>query len=385
MTKKANGEGSISKYKNRWRGAITIGRNSDGRLKRKYLYGKTKQEVLNKMTEYKYKNNIGLLPKNEQITVSEWFYTWLFEYKKTFCKPSTFERYEGLYRNYIKDSTISNIKLRDLRLNNIQTYYNNLSKNGKPNSTLKSINKPLKNCLNEALKHDFIVKNYCELITLPSVEKNNEVKVFSTEQEKQFIKAVENNRLKALFILDLGTGLRIGELLALRWDDIDLENCELTVSKSLKRVTIIENGIRISKLIEQTPKTKNSIRKVDIPSAIITILQNHKDKQSLEKVKAGNLYTDINLVFSTELGNYIDDRNLRRSYKRILTKANIPYIKFHSLRHTYATRLFENGVPLKTVSELLGHADISVTANIYTHVMKKEKTKAADKINHIFE
>nr|WP_242834310.1 site-specific integrase [Clostridium pasteurianum] len=186
-------------------------------------------------------------------------------------------------------------------------------------------------------------------------------------------------------LLALGTGLREGELLGLKWTDIDFENKQLKVERSVKQVYIIAaDGSKEFKTIEQLPKSKTSIRSVPIPSTLIHVLKEHKTMQKCEKLKAGASYIDNNYVFSTDLGKVINARNLTRSYERLLKKANIPYRKFHSLKHTYATKLFERKEPLKTVQILLGHSDISTTSNIYTHVMPKEKVNAAEKLNDLF-
>jgi len=176
--------------------------------------------------------------------------------------------------------------------------------------------------------------------------------------------------------------------LGLKWPDIDFENKELYVKRSIKQVAIISaDGQREYKTIEQIPKTKNSMRTVPIPTTLIPVLKEHRNRQKEEKLKAGEAYLndlESGYVFTTESGNTIDARNLQRTYKRLLEKADIPYKKFHAIRHTFATKLFERGIPLKTISELLGHSDISVTADIYTHVMPKEKTNAVEKLNDLF-
>ena len=133
------------------------------------------------------------------------------------------------------------------------------------------------------------------------------------------------------------------------------------------------------------PKTKSSIRTIPIPSNVSKELKRHKKQQDKEILKHGDLYQKNGLVFCTELGNYIDTRNLTRSYARALAKADIQHKKFHSMRHTYATRLFEADVPIKTVQKLMGHSDITTTMNIYTHVMPEKMTEDVQKLNRLFK
>ncbi len=183
----------------------------------------------------------------------------------------------------------------------------------------------------------------------------------------------------------LGSGLRLGELLALKWADTDFEDRTLSITKAIKQVTKIgKDGTRKWINIEQTPKTESSIRTIPLPTNIINELVLHKERQDQEKLNNEELYQDNNLVFCTELGNIIDTRNLTRAYTRALKRANIEYKKFHSLRHTYATRLFENDVSIKTVQSLMGHKDITTTMNIYTHVMPEKMAIDVEKINDLF-
>ena len=383
MAKRANGEGTIGKYKTGWRGVISY-YDSCGIKKRKSLYGKTQKEVTQKMKDFKNKLNNNILEQNENITLENWFYTWLFEFRVNDLKTSSIERYEGIYRNYIKNSSLGKMKLIDLRTIHIQNYYNNLMKvHNKPASTIKSINKYLKSCLNSACKHGYILKNYSCDIIIPKDHSTTATSLayFSVDEQKLFMKSIKTHRLSALFTMALGTGLRQGELLALNWSDIDFDARTVTVSKSIRSVK--KDGKYTFEI--QIPKTQNSIRTVAMPVAVIQALKNHRKNQNLEKEKTFGTYLNNNLIFATPIGTPIDSRNLIRVYKNLLKKSNIEYRKFHSLRHTYATRLFEAGVHPKTVQKLMGHADITTTLNIYTHVDEDVKFKAADTLNNVLE
>lgn len=386
---KGNGQGTIYKMSNgKFRGQLTIGYNENGSPKRKSFTGKTKKEVSDKMKAFYVDNNRGLLPTDDKITLGQWFYTWLFTYRIHDLKPSSFERYEGLYRNYIESSSLGKIKLMDLRTHHIQAYYNSLvSEDGKSPSTIKTINKCLKSCLNQALKEGYVAKNYCTIITLPkdSESPKDTINVFTLEEQQRFMKECINNKNGMLYILALGTGLRLGEILALRWTDINLKEKYININKALKSTYIIDNkGNREFTVIEQPPKTKNSIRTVPLNNNLIDLLLEHRKKQMIERDSNIDIYFDNNLVFSTPQGNYLSESNVRKSFKRVLKKCNLNDFRFHDLRHTFATRLFENGIPPKTVQSLLGHSNISTTLNIYTHVMKDTKDKAIDKLNFLF-
>lgn len=390
--KKANGEGSVNRYKDGWRATVTVGRDDDGKLIRKQFYGKTKQEALNKADEYKHNYKSGNIPNDERITLQQWVKIWLFEYKVNELKNSSLARYEGLYRNYLKDTTLGRVKLKDLKPANVQSYYNLLIRDkDKTADTIKSINKMLKAALRQALVEKYIITNPCHHIVLPKIEEKEEVEIFTIEEQKEFIKGTQRHRHRALFLLDLGTGLRMGELIGLKWTDINFDKLELTVNQTIRREAILDlkTGTKIEKgpktmLEETTPKTQCSRRTVPILPDLVKELRLHQLFQNGEKAIAGEAYVDNKLVFSNELGEPTDPRNLARSYKRLLKKVNIPYKKFHALRHTFATRLFERGEDLKTVSMLLGHSDISITAAIYTHVMPNKKVGAVEKLVDLF-
>lgn len=383
MAKKANGEGSVNKYKNGWRATITIGRSSDGKLIRKQFYAKTKLDVLKKVDDFKVKNTLGLVTTEKNITVQQWVKIWLKEYKINDCRLSTLERYYGLYNNYIENRDIGIVKLKDLKPANIQIYYNRLIKEeNKSSETIKMINKVLSGALRQAKKEQYVLQNSCEFITLPKPINKSEIQVFSIDEQIEFIKSIENDRDRCLYNLALGAGLRLGELLGLKWDDIDFEKGELNVKRTIKRVKVFdESSKNKTKIIEQAPKTKYSRRTVPLPSKIIKELLRHKNMTNKERLKAGEIYEDRNLVFPNELGGVIDARNITKRYKRALKRADITYRKFHALRHTYATRLFEKGVPLKTIQVLMGHSSMDITANIYTHVVIGEKRRAVEVLN----
>jgi len=252
-----------------------------------------------------------------------------------------------------------------------------------------SLNKLLRKFFFYATDEGYIIKNPCssKSLTIPGEVKHKDTsfEVFSNDEIEAIKKALEDHRLEALILLALGTELRQGELLGLKWDNLDMGYKEIQVEQAIKSVTIVNaDETRKFETREQPLKTKNSIRTVPIPSSLVPTLKKHKINQKAEKLHVGSLYNENGYVFVTVTGNLMNARNLLRAYERILKKADVPYRRFHALRHTYSTKLFEKGVPLKTVQMLLGHSDISVTANIYTHVMPEKKTDAAEKINDLF-
>ena len=387
--RRSNGEGSIVKNMRNgiqigWRASITIGTDDKGKLIRKQFTGKTQQDVKYKLQEYKKQMLMGVL-NEDKLTVSDWFYSWLFDYRKQDLKPKSFQRYHGIYKNYIENTDFGNIKLNDLRTTHLQRHYKKLLDNGVTPTTIRQINTNLKTCLNEAERQGYIQKNWCKLVTLPKKEDNKEVKVLTKQEQEKFLEAIKGHELELLYIVALGTGLRIGEILGLKWSDIDFKNNELHVNRSLQKAAIYEDDKIVRyEVQETTPKTKNSLRTIPVPQNIIKKLIAHKKEQNELILLLQEEYDNKNFVFCNKLGKPIEDKRPGRNLKTILTSISIEPIKFHALRHTYATRLFEAGIPPKTVQHLMGHSDIETTMNIYTHVMKEQKLEAIEKINNIF-
>lgn len=386
-TKKSNGEGSINRYKNGWRASLTIGKNVDGKLIRKQFYGKTKIEALTKMNEYKENSRKGLIIKNDKMTFQQWYNIWLFEFKVNELKSSTVARYDVIYRNHIKDTIIGTMKLKDINTVILQTYYNDLIKQGKTEKFIKYLNKSIKPAVKQAKRMHYILEDFTENIIIPKGKSNSkENKAFSLEEQKEFIKSIKNHKYRMQFVLSLGTGLRIGELTALKWQDIDFKEGTLNVVRAVSGAYIPERlGLNVSKDRITTPKTQASIRTITIPDAILKELIEYKKKQDKHKEKYKEIYNDKNYVFANEIGNYILIDTLRKSFSKVLKDNNIRHINFHGLRHTYATRLFEKGVPLKIIQKLLGHSSLEITADIYTHIIKGEKISAVQELNDLFE
>lgn len=337
---------------------------------------------------------------NTKESFEAFFRNWLFDVRFLTLKPSTKERYESVYRNYIKNGPLSNIKIKDIALADVQGYYNRLVKSGHSVNCLKMINKLVAPCIRYAYNNSILIKDFTGAIVLPreseetKLNKANKVQPFTLDEQKRFVKAIKNHELEMLFITALNSGLRQGELLALTWNDIDFDRHYIDVNKTAKYVAnVSSNGREHSKMIIQTPKTIKGNRKVSIPPTLTEQLKIYKFKQSEHKSLLENLYQDNNLVFCTKFGKYLDSGNVRKRLNKIIESINnidkdtykkISPRKFHDLRHTYATRLFELGEKPKTVQELLGHSDISVTLGTYTHVLESMKVIAASKLNDLY-
>ena len=380
--KRGNGEGSVYRTKDgKWKGAISIGRDINGNIKRKTFSGNTRNEVSKKMKAYMADLEHGKVILNENINLQDWFIFWLENYKLNNVKVGTIEMYHSLYKNYIKDKSIGLTKLNKLKTSTLQVYYNQLIKEGVTTvKRLKYLNNIIGSSLNQAILEEYLLKNPCTNVSFPKLEKS-EIEIFTYEEQKQFIKSLEEtgDRFKTLYKFALGTGLRRGEILALQWSDIDFEKKEVSVTKSLKYAGKNElSNIDKATFIIQTPKSESSIRKVPIPSNLIKELKEYKILQAKEKLKNAVVYQDKGYVFAKEDGRPIEGQYLQRYYKKALQNAGIEYRKFHITRHTYASRLIEKNVNLKVVQTLLGHSSLKMTSEIYAHVLPKQKIDAVE-------
>lgn len=388
MAVKTNYTKGKSKY---YRVSAVLGRDCNGKKIIKEFYGKSKSEAEEKKNKYLTGVADGISIDVDNISVGELMRMWLFEVRRVSdkLKPSSFEKYEGIYRLYIKTSPLYSILVKDIKTIQIQRYYNQLYSKGKSKSIIHNLNKLLKQFFFYAVDEGYLTKNPCsgKRIVIPGDKViRAEVEHFTDDEIKTLLKTIRDSSYKELITVCLGTGMRRGEALALTWEDVDLENNTIDINKSLGKVYLFDaDGNKTRKQIIQPPKTASSNRQIPFPKTLNSVFKDIMIKQMKNKLKCGESYKESNFIFTTESGSHIDVTNLSHAWDKILKKAKLPHKKFHALRHTYATKLFENKVELKTASKLLGHSSIEMTADIYTHVIPKQKIDAVEKLNYIFE
>jgi integrase len=293
------------------------------------------------------------------------------------------------------------MKVYDVRPLHLKKHYNEMIAEGKTDNMVFNLNKLLKKFFFFCMEERYISINPCSRLTLPKSENKIEklsdddddrtdedftveVDPFTDEEIKKIKKALNGNTL-AVFMLGLATGMRRGELLGLTVGNVDLENNLIKVRKALKRIKLFADDETYTyEVVLDGLKTKNSRRDVPIPTTTQAFFKRYIRSQRELFFKFGKSFEPSSFFFTTEGCRYIDGKNFLRAWERGLKRAGVRYRKFHNVRHTYATRLFENGVQLKTVSMLLGHANISITADVYVHVMPKEKDNAVENLNYMF-
>ena len=332
----------------------------------------------------------------KDIDINKLVKTWLYDIKlnDSNFKPGSFSKYEGIYRNYIQDSEISFLKVFTCKTINIQTYYNKLSKNGKSESQIRNLNKVLKGAFNYGVQEGYSIKNPCQFVSIPKKEtkdfdetEDEDIEIFDNDKIDKIIKICNTEIDKGstdyiyyMIMLTLGSGLRQGELLGLQSKNI---NKEIKVKKQLIKIKKFEGTKSTGyeqKLI--TPKTSNSIRTIDLPETIIKIINNYKKIQINKYLSQNKEFKDDSFLFTTSNCKILDGSNLLKKWRKFLNNNNIEYKKWHSLRHSYASLLFQAGADIKTVQELLGHSDINTTSQIYVHVFPENKKHSVNLLNN---
>lgn len=366
MSKRGNGEGTISRRKNGGWMAQYYVHTADGR-KRKTLYGKTRAEVAKKLTKVLSDRADGIIFDDRGLTVGGYMDRWLKDVRDT-VRKSTHERYGHAIEPHIKPA-LGHLKLKDLTPAHARWFYRERLDSGLAPATVHKLHVVLHKALKAAVADGLIPRNAAAGLKLPRITRE-EVDPLTEEQARRLLKTACGNRLEALYVLALNTGMRQGELLALKWDDVDLERGVLRVRRTLTHAD--------KAYVLGEPKTAKSRRTIRLTPNAVSSLRTHLSRQLEEMERVSSLYQPGGLIFATETGTIINPSNLRnRSFKPLLVAAGLPPIRFHDLRHTCATLLLSKDVNPKVVSEMLGHSSISVTLDIYSHLLPDMQEKAA--------
>src|SRR5215469_4657752 len=370
--KRGNHEGTIMKRADgRWHGRLTI---SDG--KRKHIYGKTRQEVARRMVDIQHEIHSGLPILDERQTVGQFLEIWI-EVAKSQIRGSSWRRYGDYVRVHLVPG-LGRIPLAKLTAQHIQLFYARKLNGGLSPTTVHHLHGLLHRALKDAVRMGLIQRNVTEMLRSPR-RTTKEMMPLTQEQAAHFLDVVQGNRFEALYVLALTTGMREGELLELRWQDVDLENATCSVRMNVQEA---ERGFVLAET-----KTAYSRRSITLSRLGVAALRRHKMRQEEERAALGAAWrTSLDLIFPNTLGGLmIPDNLVKRSFKPLIVKAGFyPEMRFHDLRHTAATLLLSRGVNVKVVSEMLGHADISITLRIYAHVIPNMQQVAADVVDSMF-
>jgi integrase len=367
--RRSRGEGSLYYWEEKklWVAKFTLPNG-----KRKTKYSKTQKEAREWLQNSLNQLRQGVFIADDKVTVSQFFERYMNDFAKYSLKPSTYHNYEMMIRLYINPD-IGNIRLTQLRVDNLHFLYAKRRSEGLSDRMVQYVHGILHRTLNKALKWGLITVNPADLAEAPT-NKKKEMKVWTAEQVKTFLNYLKDDRWLAIYMTACGTGLREGELLGLSWSNVNLEEGNLKVTQSLYYIPRIG-------LVFSEPKSEKSRRLIMLPDFVIEALKAHKVRQ--DELRKSPNWKGNGLVFTTNIGTPISPRNLVRHFKQKTKEANLPDIRFHDLRHSFASILLEKNVHPKIVQEILGHSNITLTLNTYSHIiptMQKEAMKTIDKI-----
>jgi len=382
MAKRGNGEGSIYKdnIKNRWVGQYTI--NTIQGIKRKSVYGATRVEVRDKLADILKEINKGNIIDDTRISLQDWIIVWIDDYKALSLKRSSVDNYRRYYEYHIKDTKIGKTPLKKITSTQIQRFINDKYKHGRvdgtgglSSSSVKHIFNVIYGAMEQALKNNMVTQNPCHAVVLPKKEKR-EILFFNPTEANKFLDTIKQSKYYPLYSLELVTGLRLGEIIALRWENVDFDKSTISIKQTaaiVRKKDQSNSGVIHSEVILQTPKTKRSTRTLYIEEPIVNMLRKLRKEQLQRVMECGDQYNNSGFVFTNDYGNMVHPRSVQDHFKRAIKKAGLPNLHFHCLRHTAASIMLYNGVDIKTVQEILGHEDIQTTLDIYTHVLDEAK------------
>ncbi|WP_181767103.1 tyrosine-type recombinase/integrase [Streptomyces albidus (ex Kaewkla and Franco 2022)] len=402
--KRANGEGTITKRKDgRYQAAAYVYR-PDGTRVRKFVYGKSRDEVADKLTEIQEKTRLRIPAATSAMPLADYLTYWLVAVASVRLKPSTFTSYEIMARLYIAPTLgrkrLNRLSPADVRLflaqfkndclcclrgldaarsndERVCCAKSKCCRRRPSERTVQYVHSVLRSALQQAVREELIARNVARIVDTPTVTRR-EVQPLDRSEARLLLKAAHPHRLFALWLLLVSTGLRRGEVLALTWDDIDFERKQFRVRRNLQRIK--------QELVFGTPKTARSLRTISLPERCVRELRAHKAAQREERAAAGDRWDPLKhqpagLAFTTPTGRPTDPRSLNRMLTVLCRSANVRRVRVHDLRHTCASLLLEQGVDARTIMETLGHSTISMTLDTYAHVMDSTLRAAAERMD----
>jgi len=369
MGKRANGEGSVYRRKSdgRWVGSLSL---PDGT--RKVFYGKKQSEVIAKLDEAANDLRRGMLAVGSNTTLQEYLENWLENVHKPTIRLSTYLNYRKLLKNYLVPG-LGKVKIHRLTPQQVQVFYSQKMSDGLAPKTVNNIHGVLHKALDNAVKWNILPRNVCDAVTPPRIPRK-EKNVLTREQAHTLLDEVRTHRLEALLTLAITTGMREGELLALHWQDINFEDRSLQVKRAVSYLK--EYGY-----VESEPKTAKSRRMIKLPVFVVDILKRHKAQQEEQRRQVGSAWIEKDLLFTNAQGYFYSPSTLRKVFRRFLVSIDLPHMRFHDLRHSAATILLAMKVHPKVVQEILGHSQIAMTLDVYSHAlpsMQEDVTKQWD-------
>lgn len=372
--KAPNGTGMLPKQRpdGRWEARYCVPDPSTGTLKRKSVYAKTQEECAKKLRKATASIDEGTYQEPSKLTVGKWADIWKAEYWGS-LKPRTADQYDMHLRLNIKPN-IGGVKLQALGAHSIQSMYNKLQHREKPLSakSIRNLHGVVHSMLKQAQKLGYIKVNPAEGCNLPRAEKREMLAIMDDKLD-EFLSAINGHKYESVFLVDVFTGLRQGEILGLTWQDVDFTKGKIYVRKQLQKER--KKGGEYKRVSLKNDKT----RPITPAPFVMDVLKAEQRRQKENRLRAGSAWDNsMNLVFTNELGRYLASSTVYNNFKAIVKRIGLDEVRMHDLRHTFAMLSLQNGVDIKTLQQELGHATSSFTLDVYGHV-SDEMLKASAK------
>lgn len=378
---RANNEGSIyQRTDGRWCAEVSDGYGLDGKRKRRVVYGRTRAEVAAKLRSMQTDQSAGRLVTSKRQTLRTFLEAWLEDSVKQSRRPKTYMSYRQIIDQHLVPA-LGRYYLDKLTAQHVLAYINLKVESGLSNRTVAYHHATLRVALKDAMRWDLVSRNVAASVTPPRV-KRHKVNPLSPAEAAKLLAAVHGTRQEALFGVALAVGLRLGEALGMRWEDVDLTEGTLTVNYQLQKIN--------KEWVLVEPKSEQSRRVISLPDVCVKSLKAHRTRQLQDQLAAETWGNEFGLVFTTSIGTPVDDANVRRELNKAVKAANLRtasdeprHVRFHDLRHTCASLLLAQNVHPRVVMEVLGHSQISLTMDTYSHVMPALTRDAANLMNDL--
>jgi integrase len=373
--RRGNGEGSIYQREidGRWFGSIVVGFDTKGRQKRRTVSAKSRREVVSKLTKLQRDISDGLSPQLESISLAQLLTRWHEDVLPRQVKESAQQNYWSVARIHLIP-ILGAKKLSALTTLDVDGLLAAKARQGCAPSTVRRVRAVLCQALDQGVRWGYVTRNVAKLSRSPKLPRR-EGRTMSSHQVRLFLKALSGHPHESLYALMLATGLRRGEALGLRWDDYDKESGTMQVRRQLQR---LESG-----LVAVDTKTSTSRRSVNLPRGIVGMLETRREQQAEEAIFLGQEWINSGYIFTTKFGTPLDPRNLLREFKGICEDAGLGDWHIHELRHSAASLMLAQGVKIQVVSDILGHASIRMTADVYGHILAPDRHAAAETMNNL--
>lgn len=385
---RSNHEGNIrQRADGRFEVRVTIGHDiMTGKPKRVSKYARTKEEAVKLLNQMSYINDTS--PNYyTRITLGDWLDLCLDVYMKCTLKQSTYLSYESYIRVHLKPA-LGNVALQDLTPRMLQLYYNyKAEEEGLAPKTIVNLNLFLHRALDFAVAEGYIKSNPTASVNLPRGDRP-QIVILTRDEQMRLIQGSYQHRYGVFIRLVLFTGIRLGELLGLRWEDVDVQGRRMYIRRTLNRLNKVKKPTNpnepTTEIVIQAPKSQNSVRSIPLLPQVLQDLQGWRKVQMADRMAAGDSYCDSGFLVTNTVGGYVEPRTFKDYYNQILNLSGLRHFTFHALRHTFASRAMEQHMDAKTLSVILGHSSVAFTMDTYTHVLDDHKQEGMALMEDLF-